>query len=129
MGLRVGVAVLLGVLLGVPLGVLVRVELRVAEGVADRVQFRRVALADGVHVGVRMALVDGDEFRAEAEADDGDVDPALAHDDLDLVLRLNRHATPGRDKESPCAKRGANDSGDDIVAFEGVSNFKSSPLR
>jgi hypothetical protein len=36
--------------------------------------FFAVALADRVHVGVRMALVDGDELGSEAEADDGDVD-------------------------------------------------------
>jgi hypothetical protein len=32
------------------------------ERVADGLQLLRVALADGVHVGVRMALVDGDEL-------------------------------------------------------------------
>ena len=36
-----------------------------------------VALADGIHVRVRMPLIDGDELRAESEADDGDIDSFL----------------------------------------------------
>ena len=38
-----------------------------------------VALADGVHLRVRMALVDRDELGAEAETDDRDADLALGH--------------------------------------------------
>jgi hypothetical protein len=55
-----------------------RFEVRVAhvhaEGVADGVELLRVALADGVAGRERMTLPDGDEFRPETEADDGDVD-------------------------------------------------------
>ena len=45
-----------------------------AELVAALVEFRLVAPADGVHLGVRMVLVDGNELGPEAEADDGDAD-------------------------------------------------------
>ena len=47
--------------------------------VADLVQLFLGALADGVHVGVGMALVNGDEFRSEPEADDGHIDFFIAH--------------------------------------------------
>ena len=47
--------------------------------------FCRVALADGVHVRVRMTLVDGDEFRSESQADDGDVDLVRTHNGLSLI--------------------------------------------
>jgi hypothetical protein len=54
-----------------------------AEGVADGVALGVRALADGVHVRLWMLLVDGDEFRAEAESDNGDthllVVPAHGH--------------------------------------------------
>src|SRR5262249_42621775 len=40
------------------------------ERVADRVEFLRVALTDGIHVGVRVVLVDRDELGSEAEPDD-----------------------------------------------------------
>ena len=40
------------------------------EGVPDGIQFFGIPLADPVHVGLRMPLVDGDEFRSETEADD-----------------------------------------------------------
>jgi hypothetical protein len=49
------------------------------ERLADLAELFLVALADGVHVGLRMALVDGNELGAEAEADDGDVVTLLGH--------------------------------------------------
>jgi hypothetical protein len=50
-----------------------------AKSVADGIQLFAGALADGVHVGVGMALVDGDEFGAKAQPDNGDVNFSLAH--------------------------------------------------
>jgi len=43
-----------------------------AELVADFVEQFGIALADRAHLRIGMALVDGDEFGAEAETDDGD---------------------------------------------------------
>jgi hypothetical protein len=43
------------------------------EGVANGVELRARALADRVHVRLRVTLVDRDEFGSEAEADDGHV--------------------------------------------------------
>ena len=48
--------------------------LRDAELFAARVEFGLVPPADGVHLGVRVGLVDGDELGPEPEADDGDAD-------------------------------------------------------
>ena len=45
-----------------------------AEGIADGLELLLIALADGVAGGQRMALPDGDEFRPETEANDGDVE-------------------------------------------------------
>ena len=45
-----------------------------AEGIAHGIELLLVALADGVAVRQRVTLPDGDEFRPETEADDGDVD-------------------------------------------------------
>ena len=50
-----------------------------AKRVADRIQFFAGALADGVHVGARMPLVDGNKLRAESQPDYGDVNFSLAH--------------------------------------------------
>ena len=50
-----------------------------AKRVADRIQFCAGALADGVHVGARMPLVDGNKLGAEAQPDYGDVNFSLAH--------------------------------------------------
>lgn len=36
-------------------------------------------LADGIHVGVRVQLVNRDEFLAETKPDDGDVEFLFAH--------------------------------------------------
>ena len=43
-----------------------------AELVADLLERFGIALADRGHLGIGMALVDGNEFGTEAEADDGD---------------------------------------------------------
>jgi len=45
-----------------------------SEGVAHGIQLVLGTLADGVHLGLRMALVDGDELGTESESDDGDVE-------------------------------------------------------
>jgi hypothetical protein len=42
--------------------------------VADFVEFRLGALADGVHFGIRVTLVNRDEFGAEFEPDDTDTE-------------------------------------------------------
>ena len=52
----------------------ISVARRDAELIAHFVQVRLVPLADGVDVGVGVALVDRDELRAEPHADDGDVE-------------------------------------------------------
>ena len=57
-----------------------------AEAVAALVELFLVASADGVHLGIRVALIDRDELGAEAEADDGDTDLLVAaHDVLHSV--------------------------------------------
>ena len=58
--------------------VVVGVPLVDAELVADLVQFRLIALADGLHVGLRMGLVDRNELGPEAEPDHRDVE--FCHD-------------------------------------------------
>src|SRR5262249_42716551 len=49
------------------------------------VQFRRVAATDGVHLGVGVGLVDGNELGTEAEADDGDADLLVGWHDRDFL--------------------------------------------
>jgi hypothetical protein len=44
-----------------------------SKGIADGVEFGLGALADGVHVCLRVALINGDEFGTEPEADDGHI--------------------------------------------------------
>src|SRR6516165_2777037 len=56
-----------------------RVALVDLEEIADLLELGGRALADGVYVGIRVALVNRDELGAEAEADDGDID-LLAHE-------------------------------------------------
>jgi len=53
-----------------------------SEGIPDGVELFAGALADGVHVGVGMPLVNGDKLRAKAQPDYGDVDLALTHASL-----------------------------------------------
>ncbi len=52
------------------------------EVIANLIEFFLVALADGVHVGLGMLLIDGDEFSAETQADNGDVGFAVGHVNL-----------------------------------------------
>ena len=47
------------------------------EGVADLVELFWIALADGMQPSLRMALIEWNELGAEAQADDGHVDPFL----------------------------------------------------
>jgi hypothetical protein len=49
-------------------------------GFPDGIELFRRALADGMHAGLRMPLVNRDEFRAEAEANDGDIDFFRGHE-------------------------------------------------
>ena len=58
--------------------------------VPDRIEGGFGPPTDRVHVGKRMALIDGDELRAEAETDDGDVDLALAHHAAPLLCSVYR---------------------------------------
>ena len=58
-----------------------------AEGVADLVQLRLVPLADGVHVGMRMGLVDRNELGPEPQTDDRHVD-LLGHGQFSSGLRM-----------------------------------------
>src|SRR5688500_172134 len=58
-----------------------------AERVADVIQLFLRALANGVHVGVGMLLINGDEFGPEPQPNDGDVNLTLAHDDTGRSLR------------------------------------------
>ena len=48
--------------------------------VANLVQLLLRALADGIHLRVRMTLINRKEFRSKSQPDDGDVDLALAHE-------------------------------------------------
>jgi hypothetical protein len=50
-----------------------------AKVVAHRVELVLIALADGVAIGVGMFLPKGNELRAKAETDNGDIDFALTH--------------------------------------------------
>ena len=70
---------------GIDLGIgeeigVVRVALFNAVFVADLVELGFGALADGGQFSVRVALVDRDEFGAEAEADDCDIWFGCGHD-------------------------------------------------
>ena len=47
--------------------------------VTDFIQLRLSALADGHHVGIRVALVDRDKLGTEAETDNRDVDGLVRH--------------------------------------------------
>jgi hypothetical protein len=59
------------------------IELRVAffdfEGVADLIELGLCTLTDCVHVRIGMALVNGNEFSAEAQTDDGYIYFLIAH--------------------------------------------------
>ena len=57
----------------------VRVALRDLVAVADRLELLRIALADRDDLRVRVGLVDGDEFGAEAEAGQRDANLRSAH--------------------------------------------------
>src|SRR3954447_12947281 len=46
---------------------------------ADLVQFLPCALADRIHVRIRMLLIDWNEFLAETESYDGDIELLLRH--------------------------------------------------
>ena len=64
------------------------VPLRDTEGLADGVELLPGALADCVHLRVGMALIDGNELGAEAEADNGN-----------FYLLLIGHGKQGRGKD------------------------------
>lgn len=49
------------------------------ERIANGIQLFGITLADGVHVGVGMALINGNEFSPESQSDDGNVDFSLSH--------------------------------------------------
>ncbi len=49
------------------------------EGIANLLEFFRIPLTNGVHVGVRMPLEYGNEFRSESQSDDRHVDFFLVH--------------------------------------------------
>lgn len=51
-----------------------------AKRVADGIQFGLGALADRIHIGVWVLLINGNEFGAETEPNDGDVNFTLVHD-------------------------------------------------
>jgi hypothetical protein len=54
--------------------VVVGVALLDVEGVADGIELILAALANGVHIGIRVILVDGDELCPEAQAGYGNID-------------------------------------------------------
>ena len=56
-----------------------------AESLAHRIQLVLRALANGVHVRLGVALVNGDELGSESETDDGDVEFA-AHDVVEKAI-------------------------------------------
>ncbi len=56
-----------------------RVAFPHAEVIADLIQLLLGALADRVHVGIGMPLIERDEFRAEAKSHNGDVYFFLTH--------------------------------------------------
>ena len=70
------------------------------ELVADLVQLVARPLADRVQLGVRMALVDRQELRAESQSDDGDSD--LGHD---LSSNFGGKALYGATFIVPCISR------------------------
>ena len=43
------------------------------------VHLRLIAAADGNEIGIRMGLMNGDKFRAEPEADDGNIESLVTH--------------------------------------------------
>ena len=64
-----------------------------AKGVADLVELVAGALANRGHRGVRMLLIDGNEFRAEAQPNEGDTNFLVAHESLP---RINPSEKVGR---------------------------------
>src|SRR5258706_11225338 len=50
-----------------------------AEVIRDLIELSLVTLADGIHVGIGVLLVDRDELRAKTQTDDRDVDLAVFH--------------------------------------------------
>ena len=56
-----------------------------AERVADGVELGLGALADGIHVGVWMPLINGDEFCAKTQTDNCDINFTLVHDQFENV--------------------------------------------
>ena len=55
-------------------------QLRDAKLIGHGVHLRLIAPAYSHEIGVRMGLMDGDEFSPEPEADDGDVELLVAHE-------------------------------------------------
>ena len=68
--------------------------------VADFVQLLLRALADGIHVRVRVVLVDRDEFLAKPQSDNCDIQLVTAHKYFPFINNyfLFAPATPGRAK-------------------------------
>lgn len=49
------------------------------ERIANRIELLLVTLANGVHVGVRMVLINGNEFSSKSQTNDRNIDFLLAH--------------------------------------------------
>ncbi len=59
--------------------IVIGVALLDIELVGHRVHLRLIAAADSDEVGIRVRLVDGDEFRAEPKAGDGNIESLVTH--------------------------------------------------
>jgi hypothetical protein len=79
-------------------GLVIRVALVYPELLADLVEACLSSLADGVHVRVRVALIDGDELFAEAQADNCDIDFSLRQ--VFLLFRADGTALSERSRPS-----------------------------
>ena len=66
-----------------------------AEGVPDRVELAPGPLADRIHVGMRVPLVDGDELGAESQAHDGHVDLVVHDSSFPLGFEISQEPLPG----------------------------------
>ncbi len=60
-----------------------------AERITDFIEFFRVALANGIHVRMRVTLINGDELGSEAQSDDGNIDFHTGRTDFMIRLSLD----------------------------------------
>jgi hypothetical protein len=72
-----------------------------AKRIANCIQLLFVALTDGIHVGVRVVLIDGNEFGSKSQTNDRNVDFLFTHKIQSIVSGLPRQIHPFKHGISP----------------------------